>query len=152
MPMGYPVFDTIGPWEDFATPSRDMRILVAMDAVMDLPAQIRRNAKRYGLEREEDIDAAVAHAERALDDILQHSFIEYQNSVGQLVQLSLKTLIERSKALEMAYHPSDCNEVRWGAPEGSEEYKTCARRASSAERAKMNQMRVWFQKRVRPPR
>ena len=152
MPMGYSVFETIGPWEDFATPSRDMRLLVAMDAVMDLPAQIRRNAKRYGLEREEDINAAVSQAEQTLDDILQHSFIQYQNSVGQPVQLSLKTLMERSKSLEMAYHPSDCNEVRWGAPEGSEEYKTCARRASSAERAKMAQMRVWFEKRVRPPR
>ena len=152
MPSGYAVFETTGPWEDFATPSRDMRLLMAIDAVMDLPSHIRRNAKRYGLEREEALENAVVKTEQALDAILRQSFIQYQNSAGEFVQLSLKTMIERAAALEMAYHPADCNEIRWGEPAASEAYKTCTRRANPAERAKMEKMRVWFKKRVRPPR
>jgi len=27
MPEGYAIFETTGPWEDYSTPSRDMRLL-----------------------------------------------------------------------------------------------------------------------------
>jgi hypothetical protein len=36
----------------------------------------------------------------------------------------------------MAYNINDCAELRWGAPEGSEEALTCKRRASEAQRQK----------------
>ena len=34
MPKGYSVFETTGPWEDFSTPARDMRLLISIDTVM----------------------------------------------------------------------------------------------------------------------
>ena len=34
MPQGHDIFETQGPWEDFATPSRDMRLLIAIDSVL----------------------------------------------------------------------------------------------------------------------
>ena len=33
MPDGAAIFETIGAWEDFATPSRDLRLLIAIDVV-----------------------------------------------------------------------------------------------------------------------
>ena len=52
----------------------------------------------------------------------------------------------------MAYNLNDCVELRWGAPEKSEEAATCKRHASLAQRAKMTQYRAWFHERRRPPR
>jgi len=51
----------------------------------------------------------------------------------------------------MAYNLNDCVELRWGAPENSEEAATCKRHASSAQRAKMMEYRTWFHDRRRPP-
>ncbi len=152
MPNGYAVFETVGPWEDFATPSRDMRMLVAIDAVRDFPDQIARNAERYNLNTPEELQAALDEAKRLIDEALSSNFIVYKNSKGEPVQLSMKAIVERAENLEMAYHPADCNELRWGAPKDSEEYKTCSRVASPSERAKMDTMRIWFHKRTRPAR
>lgn len=152
MPLGYAVFETSGPWEDFATPSRDMRMLIAIDAVRDFPDQIRRNAKRYELHDETAVQEAAVSAQKAMDDVLAKNTITYINSAGNPVTITLKTIVERAENLEMAYHPADCNEVRWGTPEDHPEYKTCSRRASDSERAKMEKMRIWFHKRARPGR
>lgn len=152
MPLGYAVFETTGPWEDFATPSRDMRMLIAIDAVRDFPEVIRRNAQRYGLNSEQEIQTAVQNAKDAMDEVLEKDSITYLNSQGQPVQISMKTIVERVENLEMAYHPADCNEVRWGTPENSPEYATCSRRASAKEQAKLEQMRIWFKRRSRPGR
>ena len=152
MPKGYAIFETTGPWEDFSTPSRDMRMLIAIDAVMDFPDKIARNAERYGLTTQAEIDQAVAGARADIHNALAHASISYLNSEGTPVSLSLQTIVERAESLEMAYHPADCNEIRWGAPANSPEYKTCSRTAPASERAKMNDMRKWFKLRVRPPR
>ena len=66
--------------------------------------------------------------------------------------LTLKDVLDRVSALEMAYNINDCAELRWGAPEGSEEALTCKRRASQAQRQKMTEYRAWFSERRRPPR
>jgi hypothetical protein len=51
----------------------------------------------------------------------------------------------------MAYNPNDCVEVRWGAPENSEEAATCKRHAPQAQRAKMSsEYRSWFHERRWP--
>ncbi len=152
MPNGYTIFETTGPWEDFATPSRDMRMLIAIDAVRDFPDQIARNATRYGLANDADIQNAVTKARADIQNTLEHSYINYINSAGTPVKLSIYQIMQRADALEMAYHPADCNEIRWGAPPDSDEYQTCSRTASASERTKMNNMRKWFKLRIRPPR
>ncbi|MCK7501097.1 MAG: hypothetical protein MZW92_71465 [Comamonadaceae bacterium] len=42
MPRGPAIFETSGPWEDYATPSRDMRILIALKVLAGVPERIRR--------------------------------------------------------------------------------------------------------------
>jgi hypothetical protein len=76
----------------------------------------------------------------------------YTRSDGSAWTLALKDVIDRTTALEMAYNVNDCVELRWGAPEKSDEAATCKRRASSAQRAKMTDYRTWFHERRRPPR
>jgi hypothetical protein len=40
MPDGAAIFETSGAWEDFSTPSRDLRLLIAIDVVQDFPDRV----------------------------------------------------------------------------------------------------------------
>jgi len=60
------------------------------------------------------------------------------------------TLVDRAADLEMGYNLNDCVELRWGAPDKSDEASTCKRHASSAQRAKMTDYRAWFRERHWP--
>lgn len=59
-------------------------------------------------------------------------------------------MLDRSVELEMAYNPNDCVELRWAAPDKSQEGATCKRHAPQAQRGKMNKYRTWFQGRHWP--
>ena len=78
-------------------------------------------------------------------------YISYTRSDGSVKKLSIADIIRRSEALEMAYNPNDGIEIRWGAPENSDERATCRRHASSDQYQKMLRMRSWFRKRLHPP-
>ena len=54
----------------------------------------------------------------------------YTRSDGSQWTLALKDALDRMPALEMAYNLNDCVELRWGAPEDSEEAAPCKRRAA----------------------
>ena len=40
------IFQAGGQWEDFSTPNRDLRLLIAMDAVLDFPDRVVRHHQR----------------------------------------------------------------------------------------------------------
>ncbi len=42
MPDGAAIFETTGAWEDFSTPSRDLRLLIAIDVVRGFPDRVAR--------------------------------------------------------------------------------------------------------------
>jgi len=42
IPDGAAIFETTGAWEDFATPSRDLRLLIAIDVVRGVPDRVAR--------------------------------------------------------------------------------------------------------------
>ena len=52
MPDGAAIFETTGAWEDFATPSRDLRLLIAMDVVRGFPDRVARRPERYAMPKE----------------------------------------------------------------------------------------------------
>ena len=91
-----------------------------------------------------------AELQSALASELAARKFSYTRSDGSTWTLSLEDVIERAEELEMAYNPNDCVEARWGAPEGSAEAATCARRAPAAQRAKMTDYRNWFRERHWP--
>lgn len=151
MPAGAAIFETTGPWEDYATPARDMRLLIAMQVLQDLPERIRRYPHLYRLGGETPEQSAARIA--ALHEVRsQERGIEYRRSDGSPWRLTVAELYARKEALELAYNPNDCVERRWGAAAGSDEQTTCNRRAPREQQARMEEYRPWFRDRHRPPR
>jgi hypothetical protein len=152
MPDGAAIFETNGPWEDFSTPSRDLRLLIAIDVVRGFPERVARRPERYAMPKEKSGADVKAELQSALASELSSRNFSYPRSDGSQWTLALKDVIDRVVDLEMAYNPNDCVELRWGAQGGSEEASTCKRQAPSAQRAKMTKYRMWFHERRRPPR
>jgi hypothetical protein len=152
MPDGPAIFETTGPWEDFSTPSRDLRLLIAIDVVRGFPDRVERRPERYAMPRNKSIADVKAELQRVLASELTTRKFSYPRSDGSQWTLTLKDVFDRMSVLEMAYNPNDCVELRWGASERSDEAATCRKHAPSAQRAKMTKYRAWFHERRRPPR
>jgi hypothetical protein len=152
MPDGAKIFETTGQWEDFSTPSRDLRLLIAIDVARGLPARIARRPERYAMPAGKTPEQVRAELEARLAGELKGRTFEYKRSDGSSWKLTLEEVASRQTALEMAYNPNDCVEARWGAPSGSDESSTCKAHAPEPQIAKMQSYRSWFHERRRPPR
>jgi len=152
MPDGASIFETSGAWEDFATPARDLRLLIAIDVVRTFPDRVARRPERYAMPKGKSVAAVKAELESVLASELSARNFSYMRSDGSPWTLTLKDVLDRATALEMAYNVNDCVELRWGARDNSDEASTCKRHASAAQRAKMTEYRPWFHERRRPPR
>jgi hypothetical protein len=156
MPDGFKVFETTGPWESYSTPARDLRLLIAMDVVRGFSDKVRRQPAVFGVPEGQPatLDALIARLEAARSALLAEPRFrfDYTRSDGSAFTLSLADLIQRAPTLEAAYNPNDCPELRWGAPQGSDELRTCGRRAPAEQQAKMQRYRSWFADRKRPAR
>jgi len=152
MPDGASIFETTGAWEDFATPSRDLRLLIAIDVVRGFPDRVARRPDRYAMPKQTSVADVKSQLEKTLASEIASRKFAYTRSDGSEWTLTLKEVIERAALLEMAYNLNDCVELRWGAATDSEEASTCKRRASGSQRAKMTEYRAWFSERRRPPR
>ena len=151
MPSGAAIFQTSGPWEDYSTPNRDLRLLIAIDTIKNFPDKVLKHPEMYRVKRSESpekIRARLAHLSDSLADELK---ITYHRSDSSLWTLTLKEVISREEALEIGYNPNDCVEYRWGASPGSEEYSTCRGQAPPSQRETMAAVRIWFKKRLHPP-
>lgn len=151
MPSGPAIFETTGPWEDYSTPSRDMRLLIAMKVVEGLPERIRRHPELFVL-RGEAPGSAAARIERLHARRMAETSIGYVRSDGSPWRLTLAELYGRRSALEAAYNPNDCVERRWGATSATGDFATCRRQAPAEQRARMEEYRPWFREARRPPR
>ncbi|MEW6454656.1 MAG: hypothetical protein AB1490_28720 [Pseudomonadota bacterium] len=152
MPDGPAIFETIGAWEDYSTPSRDLRLLIAIDVVRGFPDRVARRPERYAMPMGKNAASVQAELQSVLAQELATRKFSYPRSDGSQWSLALKDVMERSTSLEMAYNPNDCVELRWGAASGSQEGSTCRKAAPQAQRAKMQKYRAWFTERRRPPR
>jgi len=152
MPDGAAIFETVGAWEDFSTPARDLRLLIAIDVVRGFPERVARRPGRHAMPKDKSIAEVKAELQNVLASELPARKFSYTRSDGSSWTLTLKDVFDRATDLEMAYNPNDCVELRWGAPDMSDEASTCSRHASPAQRAKMTKYRPWFQERRRPPR
>jgi hypothetical protein len=150
MPNGASIFETNGPWEDFSTPARDFRLLIAIDVVRGFPDHVVRRADRYAIPAGKSAADVKAELAGALSSELAARKFTYTRSDGSTWTLSLKDVVDRAGDLEMAYNPNDCVEARWGAADGSDEAATCKRHAPAGQRAKMTEYRNWFRDRHWP--
>ncbi len=150
MPDGPSIFETTGAWEDYSTPARDFRLLIAIDVVRGYPDRVVRRPERFAIPNGKSVAQVKAELQGVLASELAARKFSYTRSDGSQWTLSLKDVVDRIGDLEMAYNPNDCVELRWGAPEGSAEASTCKRHAPAAQRAKMTQYRAWFRERHWP--
>ncbi len=152
MPSGAGIFQTTGPWEDFSTPARDMRFLIALDVLRDFPARVERTPEAFRIENRKTpvqvrIQLEILHRKWS-----QEYTFTYLSSNGIERKLSLADVLDRSEALEMGYNPNDCIEIRWGTPPESRELVSCSRRAPLEQQKKMSAYRHWFRERIFPVR
>jgi hypothetical protein len=151
MPEGAKIFETTGPWEDYATPSRDMRLIIAMNVLLGLPERVVRHPELFNLGGRKAAAASdelrKLHAKRVAE-----RGVEYHRSDGSPFKLTVADLLARKTALEIAYNPNDCVETRWGAAPGTPEASTCTRHVPADQQARMAEVRAWFHDARRPPR
>jgi hypothetical protein len=149
MPSGAAIFQTVGAWEDYATPSRDLRLLIAIDVVRGFPDYVMHHLDRFYAERGRG-DFLRMDLENTLESELARRTFQYSRSDGTPWTLKLSDVIERAQWLEMAYNPNDCAETRWAAPEDSIEGMPCRRHAPAEQVRQMREVRDWFHTRTRP--
>lgn len=149
MPRGPRIFETRGPWEDFSTPARDMRLLIAIRDVQRFPERVVTQPQRFSLKAGQDPKAAQAAMRALFARVSKEKRITYVKSDGSNKELTMADVIARSKGLEVAYNPNDCVELRWGA--SGDELATCKRRAPKQQQQQMRRYRRWFAQRERPP-
>ena len=150
MPSGPAVYQALGRWEDFSTPNRDLRLLIAIDTILGFPDKVAANPAAYDVSGKKTPDE-LRRGLLALQTRLANELsITYRRSDGTPRVLTLEDIFARRDAFEMGYNPNDSVEVRWGAPEGSEERSTARRRAPASQLEKMKALRPWFHKRLRP--
>ena len=150
MPDGASIFETTGAWEDYSTPARDFRLLIAIDVVRGYPDHVARRSERYAMPAGKSVADMKNELQGVLASELTSRKLSYTRSDGSQWTLTLKDVVDRAANFEMAYNPNDCVELRWGAPENSEEASTCKRHAPQAQRAKMSDYRSWFRDRHWP--
>lgn len=151
MPSGAAIFQTIGPWEDYSTPSRDMRLIIAINVLNGLPEKIVRHPELFVMNGSSP-EQAKAEIEQYHAKRIQERSIRYTRTDGSAWELSIAEVLARKPAYEMTYNPNDCPEIRWGAQPDTEEYAACRRHAPAEQRAKMEQYRLWFREARRPTR
>jgi hypothetical protein len=152
MPDGPSIFATTGAWEDFATPARDFRLLIAIDVVRGYPDRVARQPERYAMPNGKSVADVKAELQSVLASELSARKFTYTRSDGSAWTLTLKDVVDRAADFEMGYNLNDCVELRWGAPDKSDEASTCKRHAPQAQRAKMTDYRTWFRERHWPSR
>ncbi|MFA6127294.1 MAG: hypothetical protein WC699_08325 [Bacteroidales bacterium] len=145
------VFQAGGQWEDFSTPNRDLRLLIAMDAIQDFPDKIVRSPGDYKMPKLSSPDQVKRRLEDFLAKKISELSITYTRTNGTEQTITIEDLLTRKEAFEMAYNPNDCIEVRWGAAPKSEECSACRRHVPGWQLENMQKVRVWFQKRLHPP-
>lgn len=145
------IFQTGGVWEDFSTPNRDLRLLIAMDAVLGFPDKVSQSPDEYDLSLFSSPEGIKKKLLALLEQKISRLSIEYTRSDGSAQKLNLKEILDRREAFEMAYNPNDGAEIRWGAPENSGERAACRRHAPPNQQKNMQSVRSWFQKRLHPP-
>lgn len=145
------IFQTGGQWEDFSTPNRDLRLLIAMDAVLDFPDLIVRSPDDFNISGRVSPEQVKKKLQTILDQKGSELTISYTRSNGSIQKLTVSEILKRRDTFEMAYNPNDGIEIRWGAPENSDELATCHRHKPSNQLETMRSVRLWFQKRLHPP-
>jgi len=152
MPQGGEIFETTGPWEDYSTPARDLRLLIALDELIGFPQYVLANPAIFRIPE----GTSPGELMRSMTVEWRHwsgeMGIDYTRSDGSTWRLSLAELVKRLDCFEQSYNPNDCPEVRWGASRKTDEMGPCERHAPADQVRRMEKIRWWHHMRFRPSR
>lgn len=145
------IFLAGGLWESYSTPNRDLRLLIAMDEVLGFPDRVARSPRDFNIPETGSAEKVREELQSLLEKRASALTITYTRTDGSPQTLTVRELLARRDAFEMGYNPNDGIEIRWGAPEGSNERSTCKRHAPAMQLETMRKVRTWFQQRLHPP-
>jgi hypothetical protein len=145
------IFLAGGQWENFSTPNRDLRLLIAMDEVLGFPDKVVRSPEDFDFSGRGSPEEVRTKLKSLLEQKASEFSVSYTRTDGSSQKLTIGEILKRRDAFEMGYNPNDGIEIRWGAPENSDERSTCRRHAPLNQLETMRSVRLWFQKRLHPP-
>jgi hypothetical protein len=122
-----------------------------MDAVLGFPDRVASSPEDFKISKLSSPENIKKKLQSLLEEKVSGLSISYTRSDGSLQELNMGDILKRREAFEMAYNPNDGIEIRWGAPENSNERATCHRHAPSNQQATMQSVRKWFSQRLHPP-
>jgi len=125
--------------------------LIAMDAVLDFPDLVAHSPEDFKISKSISPEQIKKKLQSLLEQKVSELSINYAHTDESLQKLTVAEILKRKDAFEMAYNPNDGIEIRWGAPENSEERNRCRRHSPLYQLEKMNSVRTWFSKRLHPP-
>ncbi|MBI5498850.1 MAG: hypothetical protein HY907_01295 [Deltaproteobacteria bacterium] len=152
MPEGGAIFETTGPWEDYSTPARDLRLLIALDELIGFPQYVMDNPAIFRIPEGTSPGALMRSMTEEWRRLSGELGIEYTRSDGSTWHLSLADVVERLERFEQSYNPNECPEVRWGAGRKTDEMGPCERHAPADQVRRMEKIRWWHHMRFRPSR
>ena len=103
----------MGPWEDYATPSRDMRLIIAMNVLTSLPERIEKHPELFVLG-----GASPPRPRKEIERLHERrpaSAASNTSAATAPQRLTVADVLARKAAFEIAYNPNDCVECA-GAP------------------------------------
>jgi hypothetical protein len=110
------IYYDAGPWEDFSTPGRDIRL---RKSFLHIPERIK-NYLSLAQKSPELLTATSRNPEELLEKLIKTQdrlfktlTIEYPNSDGMMISLTLKDMEKRLFLL--SFNPNHPPELRWGA-------------------------------------
>ena len=83
------IFLAGGQWENFSTPNRDLRLLIAMDAVLDFPDMIVRSPEDFNISRLFSPEQVKKKLQSILDQKVSELSISYIRSDGSSQKLTI---------------------------------------------------------------
>ena len=153
MPDGPAIFETSGAWEDFSTPSRDLRLLIAIDVVRGFPDRVARRPERYampqGQERRGGEGRVAARARVRAGDAQVLVSAQRRLRVDAHAPRRDRPRGRRSRWRTTPTTASSCAGARRPRATRPRPASATRRRRSAT---KMSKYRAWFHERRRPPR
>ena len=151
MPDGPAIFETIGAWEDFSTPSRDLRLLIAIDVVRGFPDRVARRPERYAMPPGRSVADVRAELQGVLASELAARKFSYPAQRRLAMDAGAQGCDRPRGRPRDGVQPERLRRAALGrAAPAAKRRATCKRQAPSAQRAKMTKYRAVVQ-RAAPP-
>ncbi len=153
IPDGASIFETTGAWEDFATPARDLRLLIAIDVVRNFPDRVARRPERFAMPAGKSVADVKAELEQVLASELATRKFSYTRTDGTAVDADAEGRCRSHAIARDGLQRQRLRRAALGRPgeerRGRDVQAPCAGGAAHEDGV---DYRAWFHERRRPSR